>query len=198
MKHFIIFFIVAMMVQNISAQNVKTTEVEVVYVDENGNRLNRWQVAEQSDKYESEKSNAHFVEAAPLQNKSKQVIVKPIHGSSISTSSGLEVGKNYFLFEVVKCEDVSLKGKRVACQVMVSKKSNLSGAEGQLVLRPLYIEKDLEQIPLVPNDIYRRGLNRTNVKYLVIPTIVGIIIAGSRAEIQPHEEIALTLADMSR
>ena len=198
MKHFIIFFIVAMMVQNISAQNVKTTEVEVVYVDENGNRLNRWQVAEQSDKYESEKSNAHFVEAAPLQNKSKQVIVKPIHGSSISTSSGLEVGKNYFLFEVVKCEDVSLKGKRVACQVMVSKKSNLSGAEGQLVLRPLYIEKDLEQIPLVPNDIYRRGLNRTNVKYLVIPTIVGIIIAGSRAEIQPQEEIALTLADMSR
>lgn len=198
MKHFIIFFIVAMMVQNISAQNVKTTEVEVVYVDENGNRLNRWQVAEQSDKYESEKSNAHFVEAAPLQNKSKQVIVKPIHGSSISTSSGLEVGKNYFLFEVVKCEDVSLKGKRVACQVMVSRKSNLSGAEGQLVLRPLYIEKDLEQIPLVPNDIYRRGLNRTNVKYLVIPTIVGIIIAGSRAEIQSHEEIALTLADMSR
>ena len=198
MKHFIIFFIVAMMVQNISAQNVKTTEVEVVYVDENGNRLNRWQVAEQSDKYESEKSNAHFVEAAPLQNKSKQVIVKPIHGSSISTSSGLEVGKNYFLFEVVKCEDVSLKGKRVACQVMVSKKSNLSGAEGRLVLRPLYIEKDLEQIPLVPNDIYRRGLNRTNVKYLVIPTIVGIIIAGSRAEIKSHEEIALTLADMSR
>ena len=198
MKHFIIFFIVAMMVQNISAQNVKTTEVEVVYVDENGNRLNRWQVAEQSDKYESEKSNAHFVEAAPLQNKSKQVIVKPIHGSSISTSSGLEVGKNYFLFEVVKCEDVSLKGKRVACQVMVSRKSNISGAEGQLVLRPLYIEKDLEQIPLVPNDIYRRGLNRTNVKYLVIPTIVGIIIAGSRAEIQPQEEIALTLADMSR
>ena len=198
MKHFIIFFIVAMMVQNISAQNVKTTEVEVVYVDENGNRLNRWQVAEQSDKYESEKSNAHFVEAAPLQNKSKQVIVKPIHGSSISTSSGLEVGKNYFLFEVVKCEDVSLKGKRVACQVMVSKKSNLSGAEGQLVLRPVYIEKDLEQIPLVPNDIYRRGLNRTNVKYLVIPTIVGSIIAGSRAEIQPQEEIALTLADMSR
>lgn len=198
MKHFIIFFIVAMMVQNISAQNVKTTEVEVVYVDENGNRLNRWQVAEQSDKYESEKSNAHFVEAAPLQNKSKQVIVKPIHGSSISTSSGLEVGKNYFLFEVVKCEDVSLKGKRVACQVMVSRKSNISGAEGQLVLRPLYIEKDLEQIPLVPNDIYRRGLNRTNVKYLVIPTIVGIIIAGSRAEIQSHEEIALTLADMSR
>jgi hypothetical protein len=81
---------------------------------------------------------------------------------------------------------------------MVSRKSNLSGAEGQLVLRPLYIEKDLEQIPLVPNDIYRRGLNRTNVKYLVIPTIVGIIIAGSRAEIQSHEEIALTLADMSR
>lgn len=198
MKHFIIFFIVAMMVQNISAQNVKTTEVEVVYVDENGNRLNRWQVAEQSDKYESEKSNAHFVEAAPLQNKSKQVIVKPIHGSSISTSSGLEVGKNYFLFEVVKCKDESLKGKRVACQVLVSRKSNLSGAEGRLVLRPLYIEKDLEQIPLVPNDIYRRGLNRTNVKYLVIPTIVGIIIAGSRAEIQPHEEIALTLADMSR
>lgn len=198
MKHFIIFFIVAMMVQNISAQNVKTTEVEVVYVDENGNRLDRWQVAEQGYKYEREKSNVKFVEAAPLQNKSKQVIVKPIRGSSISTSSGLEVGKNYFLFEVVKCEDESLKGKRVACQVLVSRKSNLSGAEGRLVLRPLYIEKDLEQIPLVPNDIYRRGLNRTNVKYLVIPTIVGIIIAGSRAEIQPHEEIALTLADMSR
>lgn len=192
MKLFIILFIATMMVQNIKAQDVKTTEVEVVYVDENGNRLNKREIGYNR---ENSNENAYFVEATPLQYKSRQVIVKPIRGSSISTSSGLEAGKNYYLFEVVKCEDALLKGKRVTCQVMVSRKSNLSGSGGRLVLRPLYIEKDLEQIPLVPNDIYRRGLNRTNVKswtsFLIIPSF----IAGSRAEILPHEEIVMTLAE---
>ena len=197
MKHSVILFLVTMIVQNICAQDVKTTEVEVVYVDEDGNRLNKWDIEEREGNYKSKKSDksTFFIEAAPLQQKSKQVIVKPIRGSEISTSSGLEAGRNYYLFEVVKSKDTSLIGKFVVCQVLVSRKSNMSGSEGRLVLRPLYIEKDLEQIPLVPNDIYRRGLNRTNVKYWVIPAIVGIFIPGSRAEILPHEEIVMTLAE---
>lgn len=145
MKHFVILFIATMIVQNICAQDVKTTEVEVVYVDEDGNRLNKWDIEEREGNYKSKKSDksTFFIEAAPLQQKSKQVIVKPIRGSEISTSSGLEAGRNYYLFEVVKSKDTSLIGKFVVCQVLVSRKSNMSGSEGRLVLRPLYIEKRL-------------------------------------------------------
>ena len=197
MKNFIILFIATFMVQNISAQDVKNTDEKVVYVDENGHQLNNWEIEERGGKIKSEKNNIikGLFELAPKQKNSKQITVKPIRGSRITTSSGLEAGMNYYLFEVVKCADSSLKGKNVACQVMLTRKSNLSGAEGQLVLRPLYVDKDSEQIPLVPNDIYRRGLNRTNVKEWTAPLIIPLFIAGSKAKILPNEEIVMTLAE---
>ncbi len=135
----------------------------------------------------------HFKEAPQMKTNQKQIVVRPIGETNITSSTNLEIGKNYYLFEVVQAEDSSLLGRQVVCKVIERRKSNLSGSEGRLILRPLYLEKDSLQIPLVSDVIYRRGLNRSNVKRWLSFLIVPCFIAGSGAEISQDEEIVLTL-----
>ena len=112
----------------------------------------------------------------------------------ISTSSKLEVGNCYQLLKVTKAEDKSLVGCDVICQVIESRKSNISGSEGRLTLRPICIEKhDGTQVRLQPTDIQRRGLNRTNVKTWTSFLIIPAFIPGSCAKITPNEAIDLRL-----
>ena len=185
MKHLFILFIATLFVQNVNAQ-------DVVYVDEEGRVLEQDEIDIKRENTPRDKkhADAKFKEAAPIKMSANQITIRAIGGNSITTSSNLEVGKNYYLFEVTQAKDTSLIGKPVVCQIIERRKSNLSGIEGRLILRPLYIETGSRHVTLVQNDIYRRGLNRTNVK---IWTLIPWFIAGSRAEILPDEEIILTL-----
>ena len=142
---------------------------------------------------EDNPTDMEYKEAMPVLKGSNQIVVSTINGGSIKSSSSLEIGKNYYLFVVKEAEDTTLIGKPVICQIIEKRKSNISGSEGRIILRPLYVEKDSLQVPIVPNDIIRRGLNRTNFKFWTSILIIPNFIAGSRAEIKPDEEIIMTL-----
>ena len=134
-----------------------------------------------------------FKEAASMPRSLNQIVVQTIDGSSIKSSSSLKIGKSYYLFDVKQAEDTTLIGKPVVCQIIARRKSNISGSEGRLILRPLYVDKGSIQVPLVPNDICRRGLNRTNFKFWTSFLVIPIFIAGSGVKIMPEEHIILTL-----
>ena len=126
---------------------------------------------------EDNPSDMEYKEAMPALKGSNQIVVSTINGGSIKSSSSLEIGKNYYLFVVKEAEDTTLIGKPVICQIIEKRKSNISGSEGRIILRPLYVEKGSLQVPIVPNDVIRRGLNRTNFKFwtsfLIIPSFIG-------------------------
>lgn len=137
----------------------------------------------------SDNRKSEFMAASVKCLDSKDISVKAI--SKITTSSKLKVGSYYKLFEVSEAQDKSLIGCYVVCQVIERKKSNLSGSEGRLTIRPICVEKqDGTQLRLQPTDILRRGLNRTNVK---IWTLIPVFIAGSKAKINIEESIKLRL-----
>ncbi len=90
------------------------------------------------------------------------VIIKPARVLSSSDKYMLRTPEP--LFRVFKSADRSLRKCDVYAEVLKCKKSNMSGAEGQLIIRPLYIlSKEGEKI-WVRGDIHIRGLNRSNVK----------------------------------
>lgn len=189
MKKISSLFIVTLLVQNLSAQ-----DVNVVYVDEYGNRINERDVVwKQHPQPQKPQNVIDFKDALPLQKSSNQIVVRTIDNKTISTSSHLTTGQNYYLFEVVQADDSSLIGKPVICKVIDIRKSNISGSEGRMFLQPLYVEKGTVQIPLAPNAIYRRGKNLTNVKFWLSFLIVPVFIPGSGAKIKPEEFIILNL-----
>ena len=103
MKQLVILFITILFVQNLKAQ-------EVIYVDENG------RIVEKEDiEREVIKRDMSFKEAVLMQRNANQIVVKPIDGKPIRSSSKLEIRKNYYLFEVIQAEDTSLIGKPVIC-----------------------------------------------------------------------------------
>jgi hypothetical protein len=177
MKKIVILFISIMWIQNINAQG--NPHYNQAYYNENI--------------VMNENLSPDFDESLPVQRGANQIVVKTKAKKTIRSSSNIEIGKIYYLFEVTQAEDASLIGLPVACQVVDIRKSNLSGSEGRLILRPQYVESGAKQIPLVHNDIYRRGLNRSNVKFWLSIFVIPMFIAGSGAEITPDEEIVLTL-----
>lgn len=95
---------------------------------------------------------------------SRSVTIKPARYISSSTEW---IGKKGAMFKVVRARDASLIDCDVFAKVLECRKSNLSGSEGRLIIRPLYImDKDGNKIS-VYGDIYIRGVNRTNVKFWV-------------------------------
>ena len=122
------------------------------------------------------------------------IIAVKYSGKDISTSAGLLAGLKYELLQVQDAEDKSLIGCPIVCQVLESRKSNINGSEGRLSIRPLYIKtNDGGKIKLVHDDIFRRGLNRANVKFWTSFTIVMIFCPGSRAEITDDDVFVLTI-----
>ena len=181
MKQLFFIFVVTLLVQNLNAQ-------DIVIVDENGSVISIDSIL-----VEESPVDVKYKEAMPKNRGSNQILVRTINGGSIKSSSSLEEGKCYYLFEVKQAEDTALIGKPVICQIVAMRKSNILGSEGRIILRPLYIEKGSQQIPIVANDIYRRGLNRTNIKFWTSFLVIPIFIAGSGAVIEPDEDICLTL-----
>lgn len=93
----------------------------------------------------------------------RKVTIRP---TRVISSSDQWTSRPSPLFKVYKASDRSLRNCEVYAQVIECRKSNLSGAEGRMVIRPLYIlDKDGEKIS-VHGDIFIRGLNRTNVKMI--------------------------------
>ena len=181
MKQLVILFITTLFVQSLNAQ-------DIVILDEEGHMMSKDGIV-----LEEFPVNVEFKEAASMPRSLNQIVVQTIDGSSIKSSSSLKIGKSYYLFEVKQAEDTTLIGKPVVCQIIARRKSNISGSEGRLILRPLYVDKGSIQVPLVPNDICRRGLNRTNFKFWTSFLVIPIFIAGSGVKIMPEEHIILTL-----
>jgi hypothetical protein len=114
-----------------------------------------------------------------------EVLVRKIESVKVTSSSPHEYGMDYPIFRVVKAEDKSLIGDEIVCKIVEKRKSNLSGAEGRLTIRPLYIiDSKKGKIRLMPTDIFLRGKNRANVKtWFQFPVFPLFFIAGSGAEL---------------
>jgi len=85
----------------------------------------------------------------------------------VSSKMKYDVGTEIQALKVLEADDQSLVGKPVVCQVVETRRSNMSGQEGRLVLRPLFIQADGRKVLLEHDDIYLRGLNRCNIKFWI-------------------------------
>jgi len=192
MKNLIVLLFMSFIVLGMNAQEIDLTKKKTDAEKAPTAKVNN--IDDSNSPYEYWYENWKYEEAIPLQNKDKQIVVKTVNKTFVGTSSSIEVGKNYYLFKVVKAKDTTLIGKRVACQVIERRKSNISGSEGRLRLLPLYVENGDQQIPLVPNEIYRRGLNISNVKFWLSFLVIPLFMPGTGAKIAPNEKIVMTLA----
>lgn len=113
----------------------------------------------------------------------------------VSTSVLTQEGLRANLFCVSRSANQNLTDCHVTCEVVSTRKSNIGGAEGRLVIRPLYINaKDGSRVELNHDDIYLRGKNRTNVKFwtqiLLFPMA---FVPGTGAKAEPNREYIVTL-----
>ena len=90
-----------------------------------------------------------------------EIVIKP---NWLITSSNVYLGQVEEFFSVESAPDKGLIGCRVVGKVLEVRKSNISGSEGRLKIRPLYIIKGDEKIS-VDGDIRVRGKNTTNAKF---------------------------------
>ncbi|MBO4611728.1 MAG: leucine-rich repeat domain-containing protein [Bacteroidaceae bacterium] len=93
-------------------------------------------------------------------------------------------------FTVVNAPNKDLIGCPVTCKVLQVRKSNISGSEGRLIIRPLYINKGGEKIK-VSGDIHVRGLNRSNFKFWLsfLPPVW--FIPGTGAKIEDSDRFVI-------
>jgi len=122
------------------------------------------------------------------------ILAKPLPDVNLSTSAGLLADTESEMLYVMDAQDKSLVGCHIVCKVIESRKSNIGGSEGRLSIRPLYIiSKDGKRVRLEPEDIQRRGLNRTNAKFWTSFLIIPIFLPGTGASISNSEIFQLTL-----
>ena len=126
-------------------------------------------------------------------NDERTITVEPLNRIRISTSTPLQQGKNYDLFRVVSAKNPELIGRSIVCQILERRKSNILGSEGRLSILPLYVDTPDGAVPLMPTPIYRRGLNKTNVKAWTFFLIIPLYIPGTKAEIKEGETLTLRL-----
>lgn len=120
-----------------------------------------------------------------------KVIVRKIKELIVNTTTfDINTKENcYQIFEVVNAANKSLIGKKVVCKIVETRKSNISGLEGILTIRPLYIDNETNgQIQLLPTDIYLRGKNRANVKFWTSFLIIPTFIPGTGAKLPDDKE----------
>ena len=104
------------------------------------------------------------------------------------------VGTEIRALRVIEADNQELIGMPIVCRVMESRKSNINGQEGRMVLRPLYILLYGNKVELQHDDIYLRGKNRSNVKFwLSVPIFPLIFVPGSGAKIKKDDTFKLTI-----
>lgn len=167
------------------------------YADDNVKKQKQPKLSVRREKVDTRvmtKNSAGKLVYQDLSSDEKTIIAKPISGVIISTNAGFEAGEVSMLLQVTKADDKSLVGEKIACEIIESRRSNISGAEGRLILRPLYIfTKDKRLIHLLPTDIHRRGKNFQCGKFWLSPLIIPIFVPGTGARIFPNEEFVLRL-----
>lgn len=123
-----------------------------------------------------------------------EVIIGLPENGKVTSSVYKKRGVRFKMFEVKRAMEERLIGASVTCEVVSSRKSNFFGAEGQLVVRPLYIStEDGTIIRTKHDDIVIRGKNRQNIKAVTIPFIAGLFIPGQGAKVRPTDEFVITL-----
>lgn len=185
MRKFLLIIMTTLCITAISAQSLYGKRLE----NKADNSLVSQNVEETNISFPRE---YQFVEVYTKPNR-QEVIVHPIHSTTITSSSQLSPGKCYLLFEVIHAEDPSLIGCHVSCRILERRKSNISGSEGRLAILPLYIKTPSGNKNVRPVPIMRRGKNISNVKFWTFPLIVPIFIPGTGAKILPHEIFTLIL-----
>ena len=83
----------------------------------------------------------------------------------VSSKARYPIGTEIQALTVISADDASLIGKPIVCSVVETRRSNMTGQEGRLVLRPLFVQADGKQVALQHDDIYLRGKNRCNFKF---------------------------------
>lgn len=114
---------------------------------------------------------------------------------NVSSSARYAVGTEIDALRVLQADDPNLIGKPVVCRVVETRRSNLSGQEGRLVLRPLYVKADTVSVAVQHDDIYLRGKNRTNVKKWLSWTIVLQYVPGGGAKMSETARYKLQLSE---
>lgn len=116
---------------------------------------------------------------------SRSVTIKPARYISSSTEW---IGKKGAMFKVLRARDADLRGCDVYAKVLECRKSNLSGSEGRLIIRPLYIrDRDGNKIS-VSGDIYIRGENRSTMKFLLFFLPPMWFVPGTGASTDSNDE----------
>ena len=117
------------------------------------------------------------------------ITIRPLE---MTTSSNVLLYDTKHFFSVSDASDKNLIGCPVVCKVIQVRKSNITGSEGHLTLRPLYIDNLGEKIK-VYGDIHVRGLNRANVKFWLgfLPPMW--FIPGTGAKIYPTDRFTIYL-----
>lgn len=123
-----------------------------------------------------------------------ELVVGIPQDSKVSSSIYKQVGWRGKVFEIKRAKDERLVGCPITCELIYSRKSNLLGAEGQLIFRPLFLTtEDGTMVPLKHDDIVVRGRNRANLKFVTFPLIVTWFIPGEGAKIKPEDEFVVSL-----
>lgn len=92
----------------------------------------------------------------------RRVIIRPAR--VLSSSDTFPLNSPEPLFKVYKADDRSLRKCDVYAEVLECRRTNLSGSEGRLIIRPLYILTNEGKKIWVRGDIFIRGLNRSSAK----------------------------------
>ena len=108
------------------------------------------------------------------------------------TSSNVKLDQVDSFFSVVEAPDKDLIGCPVIGNVIEVRKSNISGSEGRLRIRPLFIIKRKEKIS-VCSDIFVRGYNISNVKFWLCFLPPVIFVPGTGAKIYTTDRFAIHL-----
>lgn len=123
-----------------------------------------------------------------------EIIAALPENGKVTSSIYQKRGQRYKMLVVKKALHDAIVGCPIVCEVVSSRKSNMFGREGELVIRPLYLTtEDGTVIRMKPNDIVIRGKNRQNLKFWTFPTVVSWFIPGGGAKILSTDEFVITL-----
>lgn len=146
---------------------------------------------EEEDGKESSDINIPFTAKSYFDD---EIIIGLPEETKITSTIFKRRGQRFKMLEVKRAMEDRLIGSPVICEVISSRKSNISGREGELVIRPLYLSaEDGTIIRLKHDDIIIRGRNRQNIKLITFFFPPMWFVPGEGAKVRPTDEFVVTL-----
>lgn len=140
---------------------------------------------------EEDSTAVEFTDASLFDN---EIIAGLPEETKVTSTIFKTPGHRFKMLEVKKASDERLVGGKITCQVINSRKSNIMGTEGMLIIRPLYITlEDGTIIKTKHDDIYIRGRNRQTIKFWMSFLPPMWFIPGEGAKIRPTDEFPIML-----